>query len=141
VFTFEPSTEALEQLEMNVRINGLACVTLRPVAVGAAHGRLKLVFDDLMSGGASGDPEIVEQLAPTATRPRVRQVEVPTIDREIEVGLPVPDFVKVDVERMEYDVLRGMENLLSTGKPWVYIEHQGATSEEDKLANVPDFRH
>jgi FkbM family methyltransferase len=61
-----------------------------------------------MSGGASGDPEIAEALRTTAPKPRVIEAKMTTIDLEIKAGLPIPDFVKVDVEGMEYAVLQGM---------------------------------
>ena len=36
--------------------------------------------------------------------------------------LPPPDFVKIDVEGFEVEVLRGMENLLKTKRPALLIE-------------------
>ena len=45
-------------------------------------------------------------------------VDVITLD---EVGV-IPDFVKLDVDGYEYNVLKGMKNILLTRKPPIYFE-------------------
>ncbi len=137
VYTFEPNPDSRHRIETNLELNNFKNVTLRPVALGDKPGTLTLVIDDLMSGGASGDPEISKALLDSATHARTIQAELTTVDREIEAGLPIPDFVKVDVEGMEFFVLRGMRQLLATRKPWVYFELHG-TDQSDKLRNASD---
>lgn len=137
VYTFEPNPLSRDSILANLKLNGFDNVTLRPVALGDKQGILTLVIDDLMSGGASGDPEISNALLSSATNARTIQAELTTVDRELEGGLPVPDFVKVDVEGMEYFVLQGMRSLLKTRKPWVYFELHG-TDTADKLRNASD---
>lgn len=136
VVTFEPNPQAAARIRQNVAANRFDTVTLvREIALGDTPGRLTLVFDELMSGGASGDPEAAAALRATAPHPRSIDVAVSTIDAEIAAGLPIPDFVKIDVEGMEGSVLRGMRHLLATRKPWLYFELHGTTS-EDKLLNA-----
>ena len=137
VFTFEPNPDSRRRIQSNLELNRFNNVTLRPVAIGDQPGTLTLVIDDLMSGGASGDPEISKALLASASHARTIEAELTTVDREIVAGLPVPDFVKVDVEGMEYFVLRGMRKLLATRKPWVYFELHG-TDAADKLKNASD---
>jgi FkbM family methyltransferase len=135
VFTFEPNPEARQRIRENLTANGFDSVTLREVAVGGQPGKVELVFDALMAGGASGDAKVSAELRATAARPRIIQAEVTTLDREIAAGLPVPDLVKIDVEGMECAVLQGMRNLLATRKPWVYVELHG-TDSADKQAKA-----
>ncbi len=137
VVTYEPLPVSREKILENVRLNRFQNVTLRDVAVAAEPGELKIVYDELMSGGATGDPEIGAELAGSMAAPRSCVVPVTTIDMEIEAGQPVPDFVKIDVEGMEYSVLCGMRKLIATRKPWLYVELHG-TRPEDKQKNAYD---
>jgi FkbM family methyltransferase len=137
VVTYEPLPESRRRITANLGLNGFSNVTLRDVALSSEPGELTLTFDDLMSGGASGDPEISRELANSAPHPRLVTVPVTTIDLEIAAGQPIPDLIKVDVEGMEYKVLRGMLELMATSKPWVYFELHG-TTREDKQTNAQD---
>ena len=137
VYTFEPNPDSRTRIQTNLALNRFTNVTLRPVAIGDKPGKLTLVIDDLMSGGASGDPEISKALMESATNARTIEAELTTVDREIAAGLPIPDFVKVDVEGMETFVLNGMRGLLGTRKPWVYFELHG-TDSADKLRNASE---
>jgi FkbM family methyltransferase len=135
VFTFEPNPQALRRIKTNLEANHFESVTLIPKAVGDREGKINIVFDELMSGGASGDPEIAEALLSTSPRPRIIEAQMTTLDHEIKAGLPIPDFVKIDVEGMEYSVLQGMRQLIGVRKPSIYIELHGTTG-HDKLLNA-----
>jgi FkbM family methyltransferase len=137
VVTYEPLPESRQKIAKNLELNGFGNVTLRDVALSSEPGDLTLTFDDLMSGGASGDPEISCELAISAAHLRLVTVPVTTIDMEIFSGQPIPDLIKVDVEGMEYKVLCGMSGLLAACKPWVYFELHG-TTQEDKQTNAQD---
>ena len=50
-------------------------------------------------------------------------------------GIPLPDFIKIDIEGFEFDALMGMENLLKNKKPELFIEIHGATRTE-KESNI-----
>jgi hypothetical protein len=45
-------------------------------------------------------------------------------------GLPKPDFVKIDVEGLELDVLRGMTQTISDYKPELFVELHGVSEQE-----------
>jgi len=137
VITFEPLPASRSKIRDNLMLNRFDNVTLRDVAVGAGPGELRIVYNELMSGGATGDPEIGGELTAGAAKPKSCVVPVTTIDLEIEAGQAVPDFVKIDVEGMEYSVLCGMRNLLASRKPWLYLELHGTTP-EDKQKNAQD---
>ena len=123
VVTYEPLPVSRSKILDNVKLNRFDNVNLRDVAVGAEPGELKIVYDDLMSGGASGDPEIGAELTGSAATPKSCVVPVTTIDLEIEAGQPVPDLVKIDVEGMEIAVLDGASDILTRFRPYLLIEH------------------
>ena len=137
VVTYEPLPESRRRIATNLELNGLNNVTLRDVALSSEPGDLTFTFDDLMPGGASGDPEISRELASSALHPKLMTVPVTTVDLEIASGQPVPDLIKIDAEGMEYKVLCGMFGLLAISKPWLYLELHGTTG-EDKQTNAHD---
>jgi FkbM family methyltransferase len=137
VVTYEPLPASRSKIRDNLALNRFDNVTLRDVAVAAEPGELKLVYDELMSGGATGDPEIAGELTVSAGTPKFCVVPVTTIDLEIEAQKAVPDFVKIDVEGMEYSVLCGMRKLIESRKPWLYLELHGTTP-QDKQKNAQD---
>ena len=137
VITYEPLPRSRQKITENLNLNGFTNVILRDIALGSQPGELKLVYDELMSGGASGDPEISSELANSAHRPQSWVVPITTVDLEIAAGQPTPDFVKIDVEGMEYTVLCGMRKLVAERKPWLYVELHGTTP-DDKQRNARD---
>jgi FkbM family methyltransferase len=51
---------------------------------------------------------------------RNEAVQITTLD---EVGLPRLDFLKIDVEGMEMEVLAGARNVIARHRPWCWIEY------------------
>lgn len=136
VVVYEPNPLSRGRLEDNLRLNGVANVTVRPVGVGRAAGHASLIFDPLMPGAATANDTIGSQIRDTAGRTRTAEIEIVRLDDDIrEQGLPTPDFVKIDVEGLELAVLQGMVDTLATGRPDLYIEMHGATMVA-KLANA-----
>ncbi len=109
VFAFEPLPANLRYLRRHCRINGCANVTVYEVAVGDRDGTAR--FDDShgtgvghLSSGGSLD------------------VRVRALDAMIASGeVPVPDFIKVDVEGAELLVLDGAKRLLTDHLPVVVL--------------------
>jgi FkbM family methyltransferase len=111
LFIYEVNPRCLPILEDNLARNRMpGCqYEIRPRAVGAARGKLFLPrHDDLNTGlqeQAEGEGE---------------SVDVVPLDDELTTA----DFIKIDVEGMELDVLKGAEGLISRSRPWIYIEVQ-----------------
>jgi hypothetical protein len=55
------------------------------------------------------------------------QVEVERLDNMIATGLPTPQFIKIDTEGLEYDVIQGAERALRVSGPDLFIEMHGTT--------------
>ena len=84
----------------------------RQAALGNTHGRAGgTVFADGTMVPGAHDP------AGTAA-----DVEMTTVDREVEALGVVPDVMKIDVEGYEYEVLRGAQQVLRTRKPVLCLE-------------------
>jgi FkbM family methyltransferase len=136
VLAFEPNPSARTQLEENVRLNHAANVTVRDAAIGAAPGRALLhvpatpdpSFSSLAGGRfAEGDPV---------------EVEVTTVDREVDELDLRPTVVKIDVEGGELDAVAGMGSTLRTHRPVLLVEVSEETARElaRRLGGYSGFR-
>ena len=114
VFAFEPNPRLFELLERNVRLNGFERrVTLIRGAAAARNGEGTLVVDRRQSGEGSLVLERgVDRVA--------FQVALQRVDEAVSGPI---DFMKVDAEGADYDVLAGAAGLLEDGRAAVLIEH------------------
>lgn len=125
VMAFEPGLEAQGLLERSIARNGLANLELVRAAVGETSGKAQL-------HDGHGSSEAVSLAAGTGMAGR--HVQVTTLDAEWErLGCPPVDFVKIDVEGFEAQVIAGARRLLSQAKPLVMFEISG---ERERLGEL-----
>lgn len=105
VILIEPSQENIPALEKNIAINGFQNVNLYPVAVGLKEG-----IAGLRSGLNSG---IVEN-GSGAYEVQVKQLDA-LVDQKV-------DFLKIDVEGFEGQVLAGAKEIIKRDRPILFLE-------------------
>lgn len=136
VIAFEPNPAVRRRLADNLSLNGLGNVRIRPVAVGSTPGELPMVVDPLMPGGGSLDSAIGEQTGAGNNAATRLMVPVVTLDQEMDRHPDaLPDLLKLDIEGLELEALRGGGRLLSLARPDLFIEMHGS-SIEDKQAKA-----
>lgn len=113
VRVFEPQRVVFQQLCANVALNGLTNVHAFQMAVGAEPGAILTPSIDYSVPANFGG-------VPLGKWETGEPVPVTTIDR---MPLPRLDFLKVDVEGMECDVLCGARETLARCRPLVYVEN------------------
>jgi FkbM family methyltransferase len=104
VYAFEPEPTNFSILSKNVEVNGYKNVLLFQKAVADFNGRTSLFLDD---GANTGD----HRLYPEGNRKSV-EVDVVKLDDIINEKV---SFVKVDVQGVEWRVLKGMRKLIESG--------------------------
>jgi FkbM family methyltransferase len=117
VFAFEPAPAARDGLKRHIQLNALdGVVRTVAAAVGAAPSKARFVLESTAGEG---------RLA-TAGENGATTVEVPvtTIDEFCAREKLTPDFIKIDVEGAELDVLRGARQTIhrTRGRLALFVE-------------------
>jgi len=109
VYAFEPRPMNIKFFRKHIKINNFQNVSLFETAVGESDG---YVMFDAKHGSATGFVSSYGNI-------RVRQV---SIGRMVEEGeLPLPDFIKIDVEGGEIEVFKGLEQVISSARPKILV--------------------
>jgi FkbM family methyltransferase len=133
VVSYEPNSINHTRLLENLRLNALNNVTVRKLGVGASSGSGNLVFMPLMAGGGSLERKTVDQLKKSSAAVESERIQITTIDQDItDAGLPRPDFLKIDIEGLELEALKGGAKTLAAYRPALFLEMHGETLREKK---------
>lgn len=130
VYSFEPFKPNFEVLKANVEDNKLCKVVLINKGVGAKNGFAKIsLFDESNYGGTT--LSVAEN--------HEDGIELVSIDSFVlDYQLKKVDFVKIDTEGFEVDILAGMRDTLAKYRPDLWIEVTASTF-SDVLEIVEDF--
>ena len=109
---FEPNPRMLDFLRTTAAANEDAPLRIHPIALGSREEMLELIVPDDNAGAASflsigGRPEAK----------RLKLPVVPLVDFCARNGIEKIDFIKIDVEGFESDVLLGAEAILRANPP------------------------
>ena len=131
VHTFEPTPRNRSLLEGNLRLNPVLAprVCVHPWPLAARPGEVVWIDDAIAAGATVRD------------RPgdsgRAVQLTTETIDALVQRGeLERVDFLKVDVEGADLDVLRGAAATITQQRPRLAI---AAYHRPDDLVSIPEF--
>lgn len=123
VHAFEAVPACAEALRRNIDRNRFAQVTVHAVAVGDRDGPVEVLQGRHPGGATISERDRPRDLQRTVTVPCV------VIDDLVDAGdLTPPDFVKIDVEGAEPEVLRGMQRTLARHHPVVLCELDDPTT-------------
>ncbi|SKB37856.1 FkbM family methyltransferase [Malaciobacter marinus] len=115
VFAFEPQRVVFQTLCANLSLNSISNVYAYNFAVGSENKQINIPKLDYSKQNNYGGISLKE----VKDGEEVQQV---TLDF-FENKLSSLKFIKVDVEGMEYDVLKGSSNLIKKYKPILYLEN------------------
>ena len=133
VFSFEPNPQNYKELLKNLKVNSFTNIQTFKLAVGSSEYKDQFVFDSTHKSRGSLNKKIQTDLMVSNTVEEI-DIEVVSLDYFISrEKLDLPEFIKIDVEGFEYDVLNGMKNILKNIKPELFIEIHGATIEEKEI--------
>ncbi len=132
VTAFEPHPKTRQILLKNIVLNGLErTVEVMPYALGS-ESRSALLYDDPSKNRGAAS------LMETGSAAAVYEVQTMSLDNFLKkpsgVNFPLPSLIKIDVEGLEIEVLKGAMSLLGSASPPALIiessasrDHSGAT--------------
>lgn len=122
VTAFEPNLSLWDLFLWN--LDGCAKVTLHRVALGQASGTAELVVYQGHSGhshvGAIGEP--IKEIGQGHALERLQPVSIEPLD---QFGLDEVDFIKIDVEGLERQVVLGAAETIRRCRPVIVVEQKG----------------
>ena len=136
VYAFEPGTENAKAIRHNAKLNNFDTIEVIEKAVSNTSGEGQLLLAKYSGGHALATADAPPDLAGELT------VDLVSIDDLIAQNrIASPNFVKVDVEGGELDVLKGMTQTIKTYKPTIIYEVDDGdrTAYEQKYRELESF--
>jgi FkbM family methyltransferase len=135
VISFEPSPTTYAFLAKNVAMSGLENIELHNVGLGKSAGSFELTFAaNNRSGG------FVSNKMQASAGHQVEAIQILNGDAVIDASdIDGVDFIKIDVEGFERDVIEGLSKTISTYRPTVTLELNHWCLNVLQRTSVPDF--
>ena len=124
VVAFEPDATNFSLLERNVRDSGFDGITLRREAVWKEDGTIAFSLDANMGSRIEDGGAVIGERTQAVRAVRLRDL----IDRRV-------DFLKLDIEGAEYEVLKDIEGVLGQVRH-LFLEYHGDFADGGRLAEV-----
>ena len=128
VVAFEPLPENVCFIDEHCRLNNCNNVQLLEVAVAGSNRKRKFHAHNAFMGHFSNEGSL--------------EVEVVALDKlAIKNEISPPNVMKIDVEGMEYWVLRGGENLIQQSRPVIFIATHGKGNQARVLKLLQEWEY
>ena len=126
VHAFEPVTHIRTKMYANLKLNGFVNANVNPFALGSSCANMTMyqIREGQFRGGVSSFVinENYDELGADAYEER--DVEILTLDGYVEDRkIDRIDFIKIDVEGFELDVLKGAKEVLKKFSPYLLFEY------------------
>lgn len=128
---FEPHPLAFRRTVRNLELNRFPCRTLAfNIALGKEHGRATMACPSGESARSTLNQTIAEKYRSDGEKCASFEVQIERMDDLVGQGLRGPDFIKIDTEGHELDVLIGAEQTLRRYSPEIFLELHGTTTQD-----------
>lgn len=122
VFSFEAQRQIFYQLAGNIALNNLYNIDAFNYAVGSTDGYITVKEPNYFSNHDFGTFSLIEEKIPSTNKDLT--VPMITLDTFVQqYKIPKVDLLKIDVEGMDLDVLKGSINIINEHGPAIYVEH------------------
>lgn len=138
IFSFEPTPSTYNLLYKNTR--QLKNVIINNMAVWSKSSMLKLFDFGLSYSGLNSffKPRVSKKIS-LGLKPESINVPAVSIDEYLDLYNIKPDFIKIDAESAEYDILVGMAKTVKEIKPIIVLEIGDMPNESSKTLKCINF--
>jgi FkbM family methyltransferase len=135
VYSFEPSPTTFRLLQENLSEAGAGNVVAANVGLGKGEGAFELTFaPDNRSGG------FVSNLTSASAGHTIEQIHIVAGDAYLrDAGIEQVDFIKIDVEGFERNVIEGLAGTIDRCRPVVVLELNHWCLNVFQRTSLPDF--
>jgi FkbM family methyltransferase len=133
VVSFEAAPSTFRFLEQNVKASNLANVTLVNVGLGSKRQVMQITIAPSNRSGA-----YISNKTEASAGHIQENVQIETLDGFLEAGAHV-DFIKLDVEGFELEVLKGANEVLRSSRPTVMLEMNHWCLNAFQRISLPEF--
>lgn len=125
---FEPNPVNFRRTKQNLEMNDFRCsITMRNVGLGADSYSARMACPSSDFARATLNQDIARMYTSYGEVIEECEIQVERLDDAIVAGLPIPQFIKIDTEGYEYEVITGAERTLCEQSPELFIELHGTT--------------
>lgn len=135
VVAFEPTRENIATLRHNLNLNSSENVDVLTVALADKAGTAVMVPE------STDEVSIVMKLVTNGSADE-NAVDVTTLDALLDAGrVPIPTLIKIDVEGVEIEVLKGATELIGAHHPTLLIEVHERWEELKAVLEAAGYRY
>lgn len=128
VLTFEPDPDNSHWISKSIRANGYKCIRLNRLAISDAAGEMPFYV-----GKKSGWGSLIFHEETSRSQSEVITVPVRTLDSALEAeGVAAVDFMKIDVEGAEQQVVNGARDTLINSPELAILMDLHLDEQEDR---------
>jgi FkbM family methyltransferase len=134
VYAFEPSPSTFQILQNNLNLNSITNVQAINIGLGLKSENLTITFaKNNRSGGF-----VSEKIRPDDGHIS-ENISIETLDNFFLNQSVVPNFIKIDVEGFEQNVVKGGANFINKNNPTVVMEMNHFCLDVLQRITIPDF--
>ena len=116
IFSFEPHPKTFKRAQKNISLNSFNNIKLINKGLGERIDKVKLFEINEKNPG-------MNRISTRKLEQPYTEIDIDTLDNYVKsAGIDKADFIKIDVEGYEHQVLKGAVNTLKKTKPVLYIE-------------------
>ena len=138
VHSFEPALETFNILEKNILINNLSNVKINKMGLGDKEGKFVLSIPNDVPYGFADSYRFVDLTTNEVTDSKKSEIiNIQTIDNYCAVNkVSHVDFIKIDVEGLQYQVLIGAKKTLENNRVIILFE----APPTDLVKNIKNYK-
>ena len=135
IYAFEPNLNSFYFLNKNIKANGLTNVSLYNLGLSNKKTESLYMADKYNSAKGTFKKERHDEILSYSVINISQKIQLTTIDDFVtEKKLSTVDFVKIDTEGFEPEIIEGMTGTMKAFRPLIYFEIHGRDASEKRKA-------